>query len=292
MACGLQKYQLERLKPELMLVLDRSGSMRELAEMSTSTRWDETTAALIDVLTRTDGTFSWGLKTFPTPRGCMVTPDVDVEINPSSAPALDLIRNTLPNDLASGTPTGEAVLIATRNLRARATPNAKYLVLATDGAPACPPGSPLVEQRKAINAVAEAFASGIPTLVIGIATADTEADIILTDLAKAGGRQRPGAQLYYSVENRKELVDALTEIGTVVASCGFTLEKEPPSPDDVAVDVDGMRITRDPTQMDGWNYNSPGTRAITLYGPICERVKSGQVKEVNIIFGCPHVPIP
>jgi hypothetical protein len=24
----------------------------------------------------------------------------------------------------------------------------------------------------------------------------------------------------------------------------------------------------------------------------CERVKSGQVRDVNITFGCPHVPIP
>ena len=32
-------------------------------------------------------------------------------------------------------------------------------------------------------------------------------------------------------------------------------------------------------------------RSITLYGPVCEQVKSGKVKDVNIIFGRPHVPI-
>jgi hypothetical protein len=285
-ACGLQKYQLEKLQPELLLVLDRSGSMNELAGMGQTSRWEETSTALIDVLTQTQGTILWGLKNFPNPSRCLVTPGVDVEIGPSTTPSIDLIRNTLPNDGASGTPTGQAVEIATKYLRSRATPNAKYLVLATDGAPACPPASELIEQRRAVAALTEALADDIP-----IATAGTEADLILSDFARVGGRARPGPQPYYPVENGKDLLEALAQISKVVASCAFTLEKEPPSPDDVAVDVDGMRITRDPTQTSGWNYR-PGNRAIVLYGPVCDRVKSGQASNVDIIFGCPHVPIP
>jgi hypothetical protein len=76
----------------------------------------------------------------------------------------------------------------------------------------------------------------------------------------------------------------------VVASCTFPLEKDPPSPNDVAVNVDGMRIMRDTTQTNGWNYG-PG-RTITLYGAACDRVKSGQAQDVDIIFGCPDIPIP
>jgi hypothetical protein len=292
MICGLQKYPLERLPPELMLVLDRSGSMLELADMSTNTRWVETSAALIDVLTQTQGTISWGVKSFPNPYACLVTPTVEVEIGASSAPAIDLIRNTLPSEKGSGTPTAEAVQGATRYLRSRATPNAKYMVLATDGVPACPVTEVELSSQKALAAINEAVAGGIQVFVIGIATADTDADRILVEFARAGGRPRPGPQPYYAVEDRRGLVGALGQISKVVASCSFTFEKEPPSPNDVAVDVEGMRIMRDPSQMNGWNYNPGSTRAITIYGPACDRLKSGQVKSVDIIFGCPHVPIP
>jgi hypothetical protein len=289
--CGFQRYQLERLPPELLLVLDRSGSMLEPADTSLESRWTETTAALIDVLGQTEGTISWGMKSFPNPVGCLVTPTVEVEIGASSAPTVAFIRNTLPNERGSGTPTGEALQGATTYLRTRVTPNAKFMVLATDGVPACPLNDLALSEQKALAAVTEAMTAGIPTFVIGIATADTDADRILGELARAGGQPRRGAQPYYPVEDRRGLFAALAEIRKVVASCTFYLEKAPPSPDDVAVDVDGVRIVRDPARMNGWNY-SQGNRSITLHGGICERVKSGQARDVNIIFGCPAVPIP
>jgi len=292
MTCGIQKYPLERLPPELMLVIDRSGSMLELADMSTNTRWVETTAALVDVLTQTQGAISWGVKSFPNPYSCLVTPTVEVEVSASSAPAIDHIRNTLPSEKGSGTPTAEAVQGAARYLTSRATPNAKYMVLATDGVPACPLNDLELSERKALAAINEAVAAGISTFVIGIATADTDADRILAEFARAGGQPRPGAKPYYAVEDRRGLVTALAQISKVVASCAFTFEKEPPSPNDVAVDVAGMRIMRDPSQMNGWDYDPGSTRAITIYGPACDRLKTGQVKSVDIIFGCPHVPIP
>jgi hypothetical protein len=292
MTCGFQKYPLERLPPEVMLVLDRSGSMNELADMSMNTRWMETSAALLDVLGQTEGTISWGLKSFPNPFACRVTPSVEVEVSPSSAPTLDLIRNTLPSERGSGTPTAEAIAGAATYLGKRATPNAKYMVLATDGVPACPLNDLPLSEQKAMDAIAGAAASGISTFVIGIATADTDADRILAEFARAGGRPRPGAQPYFPVENRKGLVDALSQISQVVANCTFTFEKEPPSPNDVAIDVGNMRIMRDPTRTNGWDYNPGSTRGITIFGPACERLKSGQVKDVNITFGCPNVPIP
>jgi hypothetical protein len=291
MACGFQRYQLERLQPELMMVLDRSGSMLDPAADGQNSRWVETTAAVIEVLTQTEGTISWGLKSFPNPSRCLVTPEVDIEIGPSSTPAVDLVRNMLPNEDGSGTPTGQALEVATRYLRGRPTLSAKYLVLATDGPPACPPGATRPHEQRALAALADALAGGIPTFVIGIATAGSPADQILAEFAHAGGRARAGAQAYYPVEDRNGLLDALAEIRKEVASCTFGLEKDPPSPDDVAVNVDGTRIMRDPARMNGWNYNQ-GTRSVTLYGPVCDRVKRGEIKDVNIIFGCPHVPIP
>jgi hypothetical protein len=290
-SCGLQRHRLTRLSPELLLVLDRSGSMREAAGGgSPRSRWEETTAALDEVLARTDGSIAWGLKSFPTPEGCEVLPDVEVPIGPLSQPVLAAVRMTQPNDGAAGTPTSAAIEAGTLYLRSLRSRNPRYLVLATDGLPTCP-GDHLLAQRNTVAAVAAARTAGFPTFVIGIATAGTEADQVLGEMATAGGQPRAGAPAYYPVDDRQSLVSALAQIARVVETCTFPLDRDAPSPDDVAVNVDGVRIMRDATRRNGWDYGA-GNREIELHGAACEIVKSGGVLNLEIIFGCPHVPIP
>jgi hypothetical protein len=296
MPCGFQKHQLDRVPPELLLVLDRSGSMlipaAPGAGAGTPTRWDETTAAVTDVVRQTDGSIHWGLKSFPTPYACLVAPGIEVPIGPTSAAVADAIAATLPSEKGSGTPTGRAVQIATEYLRSRATINPKYLVLATDGQPACPgAGDELMFRRAAVDAITAAGAAGVPTFVIGIATAGTEADAVLNEMARAGGRPRAGDPAYYPVASKQSLVAALGQITRVVTTCDFPLTSTPPSPNDVAVNVDGMRVPRDPTRMSGWEYSADG-KVVVLHGAVCDLVKAGKAKNVDIIFGCPNVPIP
>jgi hypothetical protein len=58
----------------------------------------------------------------------------------------------------------------------------------------------------------------------------------------------------------------------------------------VAVVVDGMRVQRDPTHMNGWDYVTD--RTVQLYGAACDAVKAKAMPNVQIIFGCPGVAIP
>jgi hypothetical protein len=290
--CGFQKYKLERVPPELLVVLDRSTSMNLPADGTMGTRWTETTAALLEVLTQTDGVVSWGLKNYPVPSGCMVATGVDVPINTRAMPVADAIRMTMPNATGDGgTPTAEAMRSALAYMRTLTSPNKKYVVLATDGIPTCPDGATTaVRDQMAVAAVGEVKAAGFDTFVIGIATAGTNADRVLSEMATAGGRPRMGAMPpYYPVANRADLVTALKMITTAVSDCRFALDKEPPSKDDVAVDLDGRRIPRHMT--DGWEY-SPDGKAIIVHGMACDDLKAGKIMNVDITFGCPNVIIP
>ncbi len=291
-ACGLQRHRLDRLTPQLLLVLDRSGSMNMGLDFGSSgTRWEETTAAVLDVLGQTRGTISWGLKTFPTLTGCDELPQVEVPISDDTRPVADAVVTGMPAQSGAGTPTSDAVAAAAAYLKTLVTPNPKYIVLATDGLPTCPQADHALAVQNTLDELTAAAAAGFPSFVIGIATAGTEADVVLGQMAMAGGRPRTGTPAYYPVGDRQSLVSALGQITRSVETCTFPLDRQAPSPEDVAVNVDGTRILRDPARMNGWEYG-PDNRSVILYGAACDRVKSGSVLSLEIIFGCPHQPIP
>ena len=103
---------------------------------------------LNEVITQTNADVSWDLKTFPEGEGseCIaasVTDKIDVEIAPMNGKKVtDQI--TLTTDKGNGTPTGDAIKQAVAYFdKLKATdPNPKYILLATDGEPSCPEGSP------------------------------------------------------------------------------------------------------------------------------------------------------
>jgi hypothetical protein len=82
--CGLQTFKLQQRPAELMLVLDRSGSMNDPAgPMSTVSKWTDVTGALDETIMKTQSLVQWGLKSFPSSdMRCMVSDGVEV---PSAA---------------------------------------------------------------------------------------------------------------------------------------------------------------------------------------------------------------
>jgi hypothetical protein len=292
-SCGFQNFMLERRPAELLLVLDRSGSMREPPNFMTLTsKWDETVPALNETIMRTAGTVSWGMKLFPAePIACSVMDGVDVPIAPNNAAAmLAGIAGTTPT--GTGTPTRYVMQKAIAHLKATPSNTPRYILLATDGEPNCADGvtNALVDAQGAVDAVKMAAAEGYKTFVIGIATTFGNANMTLNLMAEAGGEPRMGDPRYYPVSSRMDLINTLSLITGRVADCVFPLDKLPPSPNDVAVDVNGMRVARDPMKMNGWDYTA-NSKAIQIHGPACDAIKDANA-QVKITFGCPGVLIP
>jgi hypothetical protein len=194
--------------------------------------------------------------------------------------------------LGNGTPTRYAIQKAVAHLKATPTNTPRYILLATDGEPNCADGmtNDLVDADGAVEAIRVAAMEGFKTFVVGIATQFGNANMTLNLMADAGGEPRAGDPRYYPVASRAELVNALSLITGKVADCVFPLDKLPPSPDDVAVDVNGMRVQRDPAKMNGWDYTA-NNRAIQIHGAACDAIKTANA-QVKITFGCPGVLIP
>lgn len=300
-SCGFEYFAVESKPAELFLVLDRSQSMEDTpsgAEDPTS-KWNLVVPAINQVIHQTNAAVSWGMKTYPEGQDdeCVagsVTNRVDVPIQAMNAAAVTAaITATTPK--GNGTPTGGAMQEAVRYLQSLTSDNPKYILLATDGEPSCPKPTGTA-RSEAVAAVAAASAAGFPTFVVGVATTKDSATSVLNQMAVAGGRARPDAApeaiRYYLANTQAELVGALEIITGEVASCLFAFSKVPPAPEKIAVKVSGVSAPRDPSHVNGWDYTSPESRGIELYGSWCEQVKAGTSKSLDIVFGCPNEPPP
>ena len=289
--CGRKMFDVHPKPAEILIVLDRSGSMQDPPDGATTpdSKWSLVVPSVNQVVTDTNATVFWGLKTFPEGSGnecaaSSVTSRIDVNIAATNASAVtSAVNNTTPQ--GDGTPTAAAVNAAVAYLKTVNDNNPKYILLATDGEPSCPDST--TGRTQAVQAVQAAATAGFHTFVLGVSTNKTTATTVLNQLAMAGLEARndpnPLATRYYLANTKAEIVDQLKQITGVVASCTFDLGSAPPVPDNIAVKVAGMKAPQDPNN--GWSYTSPDNTQLTVHGSWCDQIKAS-TDAVQIIFAC------
>lgn len=311
--CGLYQFQPTPKNADIMMVLDRSGSMKDVPDGapsgSTTTKWQIVVPAMEQIVTATQSSISWGLKTFPeaytdSMSDCAggITKAIDVQVTPMDGAQMNAtISATTPN--GSGTPTADAVTAAANYLKTVSDPNPKYLLLATDGEPDCVGTTKDSSggDTAAITAVGNALAAGFPTFVVGIATTKTSANTELNMLAQAGGEgvpsSNPLASHYYLANDATTLQSALQAITGQISSCLFPLKTPPPVPNDptkagVYLGSKMTKIPYDAAKGNGWAYVDDADSAIEVYGSWCSMIQADGAGAVQIIFGCPNIDVP
>jgi hypothetical protein len=280
---------------DVLLVLDRSGSMtRELASGG-ETRWDSLRVALATALPLFDANVAFGATFFPTPDAtidagtvCSVGAMLDVPVALGSSPA---ILATLSAHLPSGgTPTADAIGVAAAALAARRHVGVpQSIVLATDGGPNCDPADATepwfgqapetcaadgvdpqlcLDTTRTVARIESASAAGVPTYVIAMDVIEPYLVDALDQMAVAGGRARTSGLPFYDVRNPDDLTSAFQDIAARVSSCSF-FPDGPVGGDVTMLEVDGMLVPRDDTGRDGWRMGMNGT--FDLSGDACAR---------------------
>jgi len=304
--------QTKVIPPDVLIVLDRSGSMLQdttgascnggrsggtggrgggattgVGDCGPSSKWTLMTTALKEILPVTEGTVQWGIKYFAEGDSNSCTVNDGAAVKPTLMNATAIATSIDGTKPASATPTTAAMKSATSYLLGLKDESPKFILLATDGLPTCAMGGGgSSDTDAAIAAVKDAKAMGIPTFVIGISTGMGDADQTLTQMANEGGFPRSGTPAYYSVNSASDLKDAFSKISGMVGVCYFSVNPVPKKVEDImAVKGDGHVITQDAT--DGWTFiTMPNSAGIQLNGKSCEDYKSGNIKSVVVDLPC------
>ena len=280
------RYQLVTHPPDVLLVVDKSGSMAWPLGAGATTKWEVMRSALRGIVSARAGSVHFGLMLYPAGSQCEAG-TVDVGVGGGAASILTRLAAVVPD---GGTPTHTTLAAARDHFRSiPANPNGRYVLLATDGEPNCggpDPQAPTLSDS--IDALQALWADGVTSYVLGFGSEIAGDPVTLQAMASAGGTPH-----YFAATSAAELSAALAEISTELAppSCTIALASVPESLRKLAVFFDGVPVGWDHSQTTGWDYD-PATNSITFYGPACAALRSGAVQEIQVDYGCGGPIIP
>lgn len=284
--CGDAEVAAERIAPNVLVMLDRSLSMRE------NNKWRDANDALDSLSNSLADELRLGLALFPGDGGMCAAPELVLPIGNHTASEFQ--DSYSGEDPAGATPMRRA-LERTRTegwLNDASDPSdakrSKNLLLVTDGQPNCAVDHEddydYSDLDATLSQATQLHDSGVSIHVVGFGGGvDQDA---LNQLAEQGGTDNPSdpANRSYQADNGQELESALLAIGANVGSCTLDLAGKPADPTRIYVTLDGTPLVRD--DPDGFVYNE-SNNTIELKGNACDSVKEEPSPAIRIIFGCP-----
>lgn len=294
--CADVQVQATRVTPNVILIVDQSGSMTE--RFGDSNRWDALRDSLLadpgGLVTELDSIVRFGLALYsaeapidfePVPGECPLITWVPPDLNNHGAIAA-VYR---PADPIDETPTGASIDWALDRLTMSPDPNADptIFILATDGEPdTCEQPNPQNGQGESLAAVERAYLAGIRTYIISVGRG-TVSEAHLQDMANAGLGREPGdpdAQ-FWEAGDDEGLRTALMDIVGGQLSCVVELQGRIDDLEQACsgrVELNGLPIPcNDP---DGWRAIDESH--IELRGDSCETLQSGPGVTLNATFPC------
>lgn len=289
--CPRVSFTAKPTTPSILLLLDRSGSMLSTFGGGDDTRWDVVRQALVapttGVVSQLEGKAYFG---------SMIFQNININTCPQLITSTRALGNaaTIRAALAdpprsdSGTPTAKSLEAAVASFTSSPAPagSPKIIVLATDGRPnPCgnkQDGDYPVEQAAVENTAGAAYAAGIRTIPLSVAT--SQQDVHLQRVANRGAgvqQGQPNAPLYKgdTPANLKAAFEAI--IGGAI-SCDLTINGTV----DETQAAGGEVKLNDRKLTYGTDWQLVGNNTIRLLGASCTELKNTATPKVDGTFPC------
>lgn len=310
--CGEFPFTVSAEPPDLILVVDRSLSMRDDIPGGGS-KWDALLAAVDSVTHSLEANVHFGLASYPDPDSSGFCGPGSVLIDPAVNNADAIVDRLTADGTGGATPTAPSLQAVGAYLsmpRAGHEDHPPAILLATDGAPNCNDmldgssctcttsmsggdcgGGDFCLDDARTYSVIEAIAGGdprVPVYVIGLPGTEMFADV-LSEMARRGGTARAGDPAYYAAADAAALEAALGEIAGGVVSCVFRMDIAPENPRRVRIIVDGMDVPHTDDRSEGWAYTDADNTVIELFGSWCDRLTDGGSHTVTAEYACEDI---
>jgi hypothetical protein len=300
--CGGFQFEIEAVPPNLLIMLDRSGSMDGSVPDTNLNRWEVAKVAIAQLTNGFDAKIRFGLATYSAcvgngcSAGTVVVPvadmnaaaingflDMTVGVGSGSGTAIngDGKIEYLCDSGDSETSTGKSLEAQVGNPIIQDSMRDNAVLLITDGAES---GDCIDNGIDGTAAAGHLFGQAIPVKTYAVGFGGANLDEI-NMIAQAGGTVQG-----YQADQAAQLEMALDQIANAVATCVFELDQVPPDPAEIYVFFDKLipGVPTDPTN--GWTYD-PNTNTITFHGSSCEAIKAGTIVDIDIVYGCDEPPI-
>lgn len=285
---------VETTKPEVVIVLDRSDSMRELTREGISLM-DVVKRSSASVIPQFEGAGDLGLLIFPeeSQTSCSAPRALQVPVGQRTTGAIvEEIRRTT---LIGRTPTNDALTVAGATLRehARAAPTRRrFIVLVTDGGATCnesialsacrctniqtsceaPGGLVLcLDDVRTIDTVRNLRHDGIETIVIGLAPENPTSLFaeFLQGVSAAGGAADRFGTPYLSARVSAQFEAVFTRVLLEESYCSLVVRSDGSRPPDFLLSR-GRREPRGVFSGSGWDIDQANPQRVRLVGAVCD----------------------
>lgn len=317
--CDSVTVQAKPNAPEILIVLDRSGSMIGVGGaggMMGANRWDPSASAVKSITKELNEVVNFGLMLFPAPGaapagggmmggGGIMIPGLgtiplpgggggnacapgklNVPVKAMSAAEIEMAINAGAPDPFAMTPTALTIEEASKAIASEMCADCanapKYVLLVTDGQPTCGMGG--MGGGQVDPAQIEATNAAIAKLKsqdVGtfVIGYDTKNDPALA-ATMDGFAMSGGTDKHLAVENEQDLVTELRRIAGSLISCEYELNDEVENPALVRVVIDGEELVLN----QGWTIE--GKKITLSEDGACPKIKDGRVHNVQIKKEC------
>jgi hypothetical protein len=282
--CEAEEFLAEAVPPNILITLDRSGSMEErVGGFGSDSKWEVALDAVDTLLAQYGDQITFGLYLFPgsdqdCDQGGQCQPGVmAVDVGSPASDITSYLANA--GTCRFGTPIKAALDDIADYAGLEDPSKSNYVLLITDGEDNCGSRDPEVEV-----ALLRQESPEIQTYVVGFGGGVDPSQ--LNAMADEGGNALSGNTRYYQADDAAQLDQALATIGGDVLGCDYAIPSAVPDPDQLFVFFDGIRVPRDATGTTGWDYDA-GTSRLQFAGNACTALRTGNVEQLILVYGCP-----